>query len=304
MRHSAARHPVPAALSLHARTAYTAPLSGTADKQFHKLNAQKDDIELKVVRGGQTLLVGNHDVVVGDVMLLDTGDKIIADGYVIEAHMLVVDEASLTGESDPVKKGAPPKVEPWVRSGTQVGAGQMTWLQGLEGFEPWVRSGTQVGPGAEAVVEVAAVGQRLPGLCGCWRAWHSGSSSTAAHVCWLPAGWLASDGPVCRLTGSDLIRSAWWPPMLAGHRGQWQDAGDGSGGEQRVGAHHGAGGGRGRRHAAAGEAWCPGHRHRQDWPGGGRGLLLRVAHQVGGAGGSAVASQIASQLDTGLWLGC
>lgn len=48
-------------------------------------------------------------------------------GYVIESHGLVVDEASLTGESDPVKKGHPPKEEPWVRSGTQVG---LHWSEG------------------------------------------------------------------------------------------------------------------------------------------------------------------------------
>ena len=38
----------------------------------------------------------------------------------VQVHGLVVDEASLTGESDPVKKGPRPKLEPWVRSGTQV----------------------------------------------------------------------------------------------------------------------------------------------------------------------------------------
>lgn len=46
------------------------------DLQFRKLNAQKDRIEIKVVRGGQQILVPNTDLVVGDVMLLDTGDKV------------------------------------------------------------------------------------------------------------------------------------------------------------------------------------------------------------------------------------
>ena len=36
------------------------------------------------MRGGKELTIPNHDVVVGDVMLLDTGDKIIADGFTIE----------------------------------------------------------------------------------------------------------------------------------------------------------------------------------------------------------------------------
>ncbi|KAF6264067.1 hypothetical protein COO60DRAFT_1457828 [Scenedesmus sp. NREL 46B-D3] len=74
------------------------------DLQFRKLNAQKDVIEVKVARGGNASLVKNSEVVVGDVLLLDTGDKIVADGLVIESYGLVVDEASLTGESDPIKR--------------------------------------------------------------------------------------------------------------------------------------------------------------------------------------------------------
>jgi len=91
------------------------------DQQFRKLNAQKDTIDIKVQRGGHTVLVKNHDIVCGDVMILDTGDKIIADGILFETHGLVVDEASLTGESDPIKK----KIEsdPWCRSGTTVNEG-------------------------------------------------------------------------------------------------------------------------------------------------------------------------------------
>ena len=78
-----------------------------------------------MLRGGDTVLVPNTDVVVGDVMLLNTGDKLIADGLMLDGHHLVIDEASLTGESDPIKKG--PDVDPWLRSGTQVseGSGRM-----------------------------------------------------------------------------------------------------------------------------------------------------------------------------------
>ena len=47
--------------------------------------------------------------------------QVIADGLVIESFGLVIDEASLTGESDPMHKG--PK-DPWCRSGTQVRAAQ------------------------------------------------------------------------------------------------------------------------------------------------------------------------------------
>ncbi|GFR48829.1 hypothetical protein Agub_g10782 [Astrephomene gubernaculifera] len=89
--------------------------------QFMKLNALKDSIDVKVRRGGRQVLVPNTEVVVGDVLLLDTGDKVVADGIVFEAHGLVLDEASLTGESDPIKKDA--EHDPWVRSGTTVNEG-------------------------------------------------------------------------------------------------------------------------------------------------------------------------------------
>jgi magnesium-transporting ATPase (P-type) len=39
-----------------------------------------------VIRGGQQQTVPNYEVVVGDLMLLDTGDKIIADGFVVEVR--------------------------------------------------------------------------------------------------------------------------------------------------------------------------------------------------------------------------
>ncbi|KAL3147296.1 hypothetical protein ABBQ32_002784 [Trebouxia sp. C0010 RCD-2024] len=90
------------------------------DKQFRKLNAQKDMVEVTVVRGGTNQLVPNTDIVVGDVLVLATGDKVTADGIVIEAHGLIIDEASLTGEADPIKKTLE---DPWVRSGTQVTEG-------------------------------------------------------------------------------------------------------------------------------------------------------------------------------------
>jgi hypothetical protein len=52
------------------------------DRQFQKLNAQKDLIDVKVVRGGRQQVVPNVDLVVGDVVLLDTGDK-VRGGWVV-----------------------------------------------------------------------------------------------------------------------------------------------------------------------------------------------------------------------------
>jgi P-type Ca2+ transporter type 2C len=86
--------------------------------QFRKLNSQKDAISIKVIREGKEQLVPNTDVVVGDLMVLDTGDKVVADGVEIEGHGLTIDEASLTGESDPIKKL--PDGDFWCRAGSQV----------------------------------------------------------------------------------------------------------------------------------------------------------------------------------------
>lgn len=111
-------------IAVVAVTAVGAGNDWSKDQQFRKLNAQKDLIEIKVIRGGKSTLVLNPDIVVGDIMILDQGDKIIADGVVIDSQGLVLDEASLTGESDPVKKN---EQDPWIRSGTTVseGSGKM-----------------------------------------------------------------------------------------------------------------------------------------------------------------------------------
>jgi len=62
-------------------------------------------------------LIPNPEIVVGDVIILQTGDKITADGIVIDSNNMVVDEASLTGESEPIKKGSK---DMFCRAGTTV----------------------------------------------------------------------------------------------------------------------------------------------------------------------------------------
>jgi Ca2+-transporting ATPase len=62
----------------------------------------------KVRRDGQTRVIPAEDLVVGDVVLVDTGDRIPADGRLVAAPALEVDESSLTGESSPVAKSTDP----------------------------------------------------------------------------------------------------------------------------------------------------------------------------------------------------
>ena len=57
-----------------------------------------------LLRNGEAVDVESRDVVPGDVVLLEAGDRIPADGRVVEAHLLKCDEAPLTGESTPVGK--------------------------------------------------------------------------------------------------------------------------------------------------------------------------------------------------------
>ena len=69
-----------------------------ADRQFAILNQVNDDEPVEVVRGGNVTTVPKRDIVVGDIVVLSTGMEIPADGTLLEAVSLSVDESSLTGE--------------------------------------------------------------------------------------------------------------------------------------------------------------------------------------------------------------
>ncbi|MBU5688736.1 MAG: calcium-transporting P-type ATPase, PMR1-type [Candidatus Aenigmarchaeota archaeon] len=60
--------------------------------------------EAKVIRGGEEIKIYAKDIVPGDIIVLETGDKVPADARIIEEINLQVDESMLTGESHPVKK--------------------------------------------------------------------------------------------------------------------------------------------------------------------------------------------------------
>lgn len=62
----------------------------------------------RVLRGGHELVVPAQDLVAGDVLLLSEGDRVSADGRVVVAHELRVDQSALTGESRPVRRTAEP----------------------------------------------------------------------------------------------------------------------------------------------------------------------------------------------------
>lgn len=69
-----------------------------ADKEFSILNQVNDDEPVKVIRNGNTIEIPKRDVVVGDIVIISTGDEIPADAELLEAITLQMDESTLTGE--------------------------------------------------------------------------------------------------------------------------------------------------------------------------------------------------------------
>lgn len=121
-------------------------MEGRSQKAFEALGKVYDKISVKVIRDGVETVVSKEEVVCGDIVIVESGDKIVADGRVIESFSLTVDESTLTGESGRVEKFADriyPKNTPLAErrnmlySGSFVGGGKGKMLV------------TAVGDGAE-----------------------------------------------------------------------------------------------------------------------------------------------------------
>ena len=69
-----------------------------ANKKFDLLNAVNEETLVKVIRNGHIQEIPRKDVVVGDIVVLETGEEIPADGELLEAISLQVNESNLTGE--------------------------------------------------------------------------------------------------------------------------------------------------------------------------------------------------------------
>ena len=77
---------------------------GKSDRAFEALATMSEDVQVKVVRDGQIKYVSQSDLTVGDIIHLETGDKVPADARIIHRSNLGVDESMLTGEAEPVTK--------------------------------------------------------------------------------------------------------------------------------------------------------------------------------------------------------
>ncbi|KAI7990930.1 Calcium-transporting ATPase 4, plasma membrane-type [Camellia lanceoleosa] len=92
--------------------------------QFKDLDKEKKKIIVQVTRDGYRQKVEIYDLVVGDIVHLFIGDQVPADGVFISGYSLVIDESSLSGESEPVNIC---KENPFLLGGTMVqdGSGMM-----------------------------------------------------------------------------------------------------------------------------------------------------------------------------------
>ncbi|XP_059384887.1 plasma membrane calcium-transporting ATPase 2 isoform X5 [Carassius carassius] len=96
------------------------------EKQFRGLQSRiEQEQRFQVVRGGQVIQLPVSDIVTGDIAQVKYGDLLPADGVLIQSNDLKIDESSLTGESDHVRKSA--DKDPMLLSGTHVmeGSGRM-----------------------------------------------------------------------------------------------------------------------------------------------------------------------------------
>ncbi|XP_026791460.1 plasma membrane calcium-transporting ATPase 4 isoform X2 [Pangasianodon hypophthalmus] len=96
------------------------------EKQFRGLQSRiEQEQKFTVIRKGQVIQIPVAEIVVGDIAQIKYGDLLPADGILIQGNDLKIDESSLTGESDQVKKSL--EKDPMLLSGTHVmeGSGRM-----------------------------------------------------------------------------------------------------------------------------------------------------------------------------------
>ena len=81
-------------------------MEGSSERAFNALTKIYDNVSVRVLRNGKIIIVSQTDVAVGDILFIESGDKIVADGRLLESNALSVDESALTGESHDVNKDA------------------------------------------------------------------------------------------------------------------------------------------------------------------------------------------------------
>ncbi|MDQ7092527.1 calcium-translocating P-type ATPase, PMCA-type [Desulfosporosinus sp. PR] len=79
---------------------------GKSDKAFEALAELSNDVQVKVVRDHQIVYIPQSDLTIGDIIHLETGDKVPADARVVHSSNLGINESMLTGEAESITKGS------------------------------------------------------------------------------------------------------------------------------------------------------------------------------------------------------
>lgn len=83
-----------------------------AQRRFRRLNSVNDEIPVKVMRNGSMCEIPRREVVVGDLVSIEAGETIPADGELVEAVSLRINESTLTGEPETEKSADPAQFDP------------------------------------------------------------------------------------------------------------------------------------------------------------------------------------------------
>ncbi|GAO16312.1 hypothetical protein UVI_02016990 [Ustilaginoidea virens] len=111
------------------------------ERQFAKLNKKKQNRNVKVVRSGKIIEISVFDIMVGEVVHLEPGDLVPADGVLIDGFNVKCDESQTTGESDIIRKrpadqvyaaiqnhDSLKKMDPFIQSGARIMEGVGTYM--------------------------------------------------------------------------------------------------------------------------------------------------------------------------------
>lgn len=105
-----------------------ASIDFSKERKFRELNSVKDNYEVTVRRGGETVSIPADSLMVGDVLKVAAGDKLAADGVLIEASKLKTNESAMTGEPIDISKDVwtgpeDEDADPFLLSGTTISEG-------------------------------------------------------------------------------------------------------------------------------------------------------------------------------------
>ena len=122
----------------------TAGNDWSKERQFRSLQSQlDDDATISIIRNGDSVKVFTKEILVGDIIQLGYGDILPADGIYLNGNDLSIDESTLTGETDHIKKST--DKDPMLLGGTSVMEGSCKMLV------------TAVGPNSQAGIIIKLV---------------------------------------------------------------------------------------------------------------------------------------------------